>query len=241
MGFVAELLKAGEGENPLCVICGRRKEENTIADDGVSVCTACYHKLMEAKVSDYYETENLLNRLFAPFTYEGKLRESIFKLKFNGCPKFAGALGKLILDALPPYYLYDFDMIVPVPLSRERQEERGYNQAKLLAEPIAKGLDIPLKDDVLFRIRDTKRQMNLSRSLRDLNVRGAFFAPEGEVKGKKILLIDDIYTAGSTANESTREMLSKGAESVTCLVLCSNFYKESKNEYRVSIPTVFKK
>ncbi len=109
----------------------------------------------------------------------------------------------------------------------ERFNERGFNQAELLADSFSENINIPVCSDALFRIKNTKRQMNLSRTLRDLNMKGAFYAVADAVSGKKILIIDDIYTAGSTANEAAKEMLLKGAREVSCLTLCSNFYKES--------------
>jgi len=82
--------------------------------------------------------------------------------------------------------------------------------------------------------------MNLSRTLRDLNMRGAFFAVKDEIENKKILLLDDIYTAGSTANEAAKELLLKGAREVSCLVVCSNFHKDSYSLRVNRIPVTHK-
>ncbi len=228
MEILNRMLKAGEGEKPLCIICRKRHLENEIETDGVSVCKGCYEKLMKIKVDDYYETKGYLKRLFAPFTYGGRIRETLLDLKFKNCPKFSEPLGKLLYQCLSPYYVFDdFDLIVPIPLHQERFLERGFNQAELLADSFSKNINIPVSSDALFRIKNTKRQMNLSRTLRDLNMRGAFFAVKDEIENKKILLLDDIYTAGSTANEAAKELLLKGAREVSCLVVCSNFHKDS--------------
>ncbi len=242
MEIFSRILKTGEGDRPLCIICRERYRENEIEIDGLSVCKRCYEKLIKTKVDDYYETGNYVKRLFAPFTYGGRIRETLLDLKFKNCPKFSCVLGRLLYLALSPYYIFgDFDLIVPIPLHIERFNERGFNQAELLAEAFSKNINIPVVSDALFRIKNTKRQMNLSRTLRDLNMKGAFYAVKDAVSGKKILIIDDIYTAGSTANEAAYEMLSKGAKEVSCLVVCSNFYKDSY-PLRVSrIPVSYKR
>ena len=241
MKILTRMLKAGEGDKPLCVICRKRSLENEIVGDGVSVCKKCFEKLMKTKVDDYYETGNYVKRLFAPFTYGGKIRETILDLKFKNCPRFASVLGCLLYKALSPYYVFDdFDIIVPIPLHQERFLERGFNQAELLAEAFSQNINIPVVSDALFRIKNTKRQMDLSRTLRDLNMRGAFYAVKDLVEDKKILIVDDIYTAGSTANEAAKEMLLKGAREVSCLAVCTNFHEE-EYPFRVTrIPVSYK-
>ncbi len=86
MGIFSRILKTGEGDRPLCVICRKRCKDNEIESDGLSVCKSCYDELMTAKTEDYYDTGNYLNRLFAPFTYGGKIRETILDLKFKIVP-----------------------------------------------------------------------------------------------------------------------------------------------------------
>lgn len=94
--------------------------------------------------------------------------------------------------------------------------------------------------DVLFRTRNTMHQMSLTRSLRERNVSGAFHAVDGEVSGKRILLVDDIYTVGATARACAKELLAKGAEEVSVIAISTNFYKNDTDRPTVRIPTVLK-
>lgn len=112
------------------------------------------------------------------------------------------------------------DVVVPVPVHPERLLERGYNHAELLSEKIAKILGKPHGPSVLRRVRHTERQSGLTRRSRLENIRGAFEAVcPGEVAGRKILLIDDVLTTGSTASECARVLLRAGGTSVAVAVL----------------------
>lgn len=196
---------------------------------------------MKTSAKDYYDTESSIKRLFGPFDYSDNLRDAIFEFKFGGSYAYGDVFAELVFRALPPYYLYDdYDMIVPVPLYGERLKERGFNQAELFADGLSRRLGVPLANDVLFRTRNTMRQMALSRSLRERNVDGAFYAVESEVSGKRILLADDIYTAGATARSCAKELLSKGAKEVSAVVIGTNFYNKHSYTETVKIPTVMK-
>ncbi len=238
---VQKLLRHLEGNTIKCIICSRRTDDIKIKGDGVGICRRCYEKYMKERVDDYYEVKSAVRRLFAPFVYEGEIRRALHELKFGNCSAYAKPIGELVAAALPQYYLFsDYDMIVPVPLHPKRLRERGYNQAELIAKTISKRLGVTIYDDVLFRIKDTKRQMTLSRALRQSNVKNAFFADEASVSGKRILLIDDIYTAGATVSECTDELLRKGATEVSAIVVCANFIKDYADAPRIQIPTVIK-
>ncbi|MBS7299187.1 MAG: ComF family protein [Eubacteriales bacterium] len=236
---IGEVLRYLEGDNRKCIFCGRRRPDIIVESDGVGICRTCYEHYMRESVKDYYETDELVRRLFAPFLYTGRMRRALLDLKFNDCRAYAEPLGKLVAESLPPYYLYsDYDMLLPVPLHPKRLEERGFNQAELIARTISKYLGVPCCDDVLFRIRDTKRQMNLSRAQRHENVEGAFYADGKSVAGKRIMLIDDIYTAGATVRECAKELRGKGAAEVSAIVVCSNFMKNYNDASKIQIPIV---
>ncbi len=212
-----------------------------IKGDGVGVCKSCYDRVMKSCTKDYYDTESNVKRLFAPFAYRDNIRDAIFEFKFGGSYAYGDIFAELVHRALPPYYLYDnYDMIVPVPLHSERFNERGFNQAELFADGLSKRLGVPSVNDVLFRTRNTMHQMALTRNLRERNVSGAFYAVESEVSGKKILLADDIYTAGATARACAKELLGKGAKEVSAVVIGTNFDKMHRYTETVKIPTVMK-
>lgn len=235
-----DVLRCLEGKGSKCILCKKRASDMTISADGVGICRKCYRKAMDKRVPDYYDTGGNIRRLFAPFLYEGEIRNAIFELKFGGSYAYAKVLAQLVCDALPPYYLYSgYDFIVPVPLHSKRLDERGYNQAELLAEAISERLAVSMREDILFRTRNTKHQMYLTRAMREKNVTGAFWAAE-DVSGKRILLVDDIYTAGATARACVAALLEKGAEEVSVIAVCSNFHNDDKYAPRIAIPTVLK-
>ena len=237
--MLEEILRFMEGDTQKCILCDRRRKDVTLSGDGVGICKVCYEKYIKDSLKDYFDTNSRVRRLFAPFVYEGEIRHAIHELKFANSPAYAKPIGELVADALPPYYLYsDYDMIVPVPLHPNRMEERGYNQAELIADTLSERLSVPLYDDVLFRIRDTKRQMTLSRSKREENVEGAFFADSRSVSGKRVLLIDDIYTVGATVKACAKELIDKGAIEVSAIVVCANFLKEHGEAPRLQMPVV---
>ncbi|MBQ7793746.1 MAG: ComF family protein [Clostridia bacterium] len=232
------IFRSLEGEKPVCICCRRRSDRVSAEGDGVCICSVCYNNFMKSRVDDYYDVGGGIRRLFAPFAYDGEIRRIVHELKFRAASAYALPLARLIFDALPPYYDYSFyDFVIPVPLHWERLEERGYNQAELLAAPLARLLGIPMADDVLFRIRKTERQMVLTRARRIENVKGAFWADKS-VSGKNILLIDDIYTVGATVGECAAALREKGAADIDAVVLCTNFNKCGTYERPPTIPAI---
>jgi ComF family protein len=115
---------------------------------------------------------------------------------------------------------WNMDLVVPVPLSRNRSRQRGYNQAGLIASALARLLDLPYYNNVLQRIRETKSQVGLNASDRKRNVRGAFQADKTIVYGKAILLVDDLFTTGATLSACAASLLENGATEVCGLTVC---------------------
>ncbi len=107
--------------------------------------------------------------------------------------------------------------VVPVPLSRERLRERGYNQSWELARQLARALDLEARADALFRVRDTGHQLGLHRQARSANLQGAFVVTPRRaswVRGASIALVDDVLTTGATAHAATRTLRAAGAREV---------------------------
>lgn len=116
--------------------------------------------------------------------------------------------------------LADAEILVPVPLHRRRLRARRYNQAGLLAQALAHAAQLPWSPDVVERARPTRQQVGLTAGERDRNVRGAFRVPaerSGRVAGRRVLLIDDVYTTGATVRAATRALLRAGAADVDVL------------------------
>lgn len=153
--------------------------------------------------------------------YDGILLKSIQYFKYYDRLTFGRPLGKLLGDYLMTSEdRYSYELIIPVPLHKKRLKERGFNQSSLLAKVVAKRNSVPLDVATLKRVRWTEPQTNLSGKERETNVKGAFrVVKRDRVEGKKILLIDDVFTTGSTVNECAKALLRAEAKGVDVLTL----------------------
>lgn len=159
------------------------------------------------------------HRSRAMFEYGGAIATAITRLKYGDRPDLGPRLGKSMLP-IAEQLRGAVDVVVPVPLHPRRLEERGYNQAVLLASPIARRLDVPLLFRALLRTRDTTQQATLDRSHRLTNLTSAFRVHDApNIQGKRILLLDDVRTTGATLEACAKMLIEKGARDVVELVL----------------------
>jgi ComF family protein len=152
--------------------------------------------------------------------YEGLLRDMILKMKQSDGEPIAEAVGEAwAVFAAEPLRRIGADLIVPVPLHWWRLWKRGYNQSECLARALASRLQLPLQR-WLKRTRSTPKQTTLAPSVRWDNMRGAFrMARTADLKGKSVLLVDDVLTTGSTAHEAAKALRFAGASRVTVAIL----------------------
>lgn len=146
----------------------------------------------------------------------------VHALKYGGWAELAREMGRTMASLrLPAAPAGASRLVVPVPTTRERVRERGYNQAELLARSVAETLDIPFLEG-LVRVRGGATQVALPPSQRRANVKGAFAARGGEaaprIEGAHVVLVDDVLTTGSTAGAAASELVRMGASEVTLLV-----------------------
>jgi ComF family protein len=162
----------------------------------------------------------LLARACLHYRDEGGGRPLVLAMKYGGRPGLAEALGRRMADEAPVRLGQGtFDLVVPVPLGRARLRERGFNQAALLARPIAGRAGVALDERSLRRARPTPPQAG-SPAARAANVRDAFaLARRARVAGRRVLLVDDVFTTGATARECARTLLAGGAASVAVYTL----------------------
>lgn len=151
------------------------------------------------------------------FVYGGPLAAAIVRMKYAGKSALAKPLGKLLAQAAAPYS-DTIDWVVPIPLHPKRLRERGFNQATLLATPVAKALDAKLGHSLLKRIKHTAPQASLNAQERAANVAHAFYA-SAQVRGARVLLIDDVRTTGATLASAALTLRHAGASAVSTLAL----------------------
>ena len=159
-------------------------------------CESCLDDLQAVPVAIKPRSAKGINGLCAAGLYEAKLKQAIRAFKYNGAVELAPPLADRLVTALERRN-WSFDIIVPVPLSAERLEERGYNQADLLGQQVAEQMNIPYRTDELRRIRHTAQQTKLPVRQRVENVKNAF-AATAKLARRSVLLIDDVVTTGST-------------------------------------------
>jgi ComF family protein len=189
---------------PLCRRCCTPLRDTTYA------CQRCYQHPLQ------------FSGLRVVGTYQEPLRSYIHAFKYDGHKRLADPLGNLLTQMYNAYAMH-VDVIIPVPLHPEKELLRGYNQAQLLAEVCARNLHLPVYTSILQRTRPTQAQVHLSLQERQDNVRGAFQcrqdAATKTVADRKILVIDDVCTTGSTLAACAQPLLQAGAREVWALVL----------------------
>ncbi len=186
---------------PVCRLCG-----TTLGMDAAEVCVDCRRS----------PPHFLALRSWSAF--EGPVRQALHRLKYR---RDLG-LGEALTPQLSTFVRnlpWSFDLVVPVPLGRKRLEERGYNQVALIARPLAWALGIPFDHGAVARVRDTRSQVGLARRDRQENVRDAFMAMSGRIRGRSILLVDDVATTGSTLSSCAAALSSAGARDVFALTV----------------------
>ncbi len=193
-------------EPPYCSVCGMPFISREV---GTHLCGAC---LTQKK---YFTKARALG------FYEGSLQEAIHRWKYEGKTYLTPFLGKWMAEGLSRHWEVDlFDLLAPVPLHKQRLRERGFNQALLLVKELSRRTGIPYLKRVLRKRRSTIPQANLSGEEREKEVRGVFFVTAREkVKGKSILLVDDVYTTGATVRECSKALIAAGAERVDVFTL----------------------
>jgi len=156
-------------------------------------------------------------RTIGPF--EAPLSDAIHMLKYSDARSVSRKLGLLMAGRIGPGSIYSqAELVLAVPLHGARKRERGYNQAQLLAEQLGKELGVPAPKGVVLRARHTKSQTTMNKEQRRKNVEGIFAVrkPE-EIKGKAIILVDDVLTTGATIGSCGHALLAAGAAKVLAM------------------------
>lgn len=190
-------------QGAVCLCCGKSVDEDT------SFCQDC-----EKRQHKFISNRSAL-------VYEGNSKRAMYELKYGNkrivASYMAGVLekqlGQWIRNVNP-------DGIVPIPLHKKRQKQRGYNQANLIAIELGRILDIPVYVDQLQRVEKTRPQKELKSEERENNLKNAFKIGKNAIQLKRIMLLDDIYTTGATLDAATSVLLGHGTKEVYAITVC---------------------
>lgn len=216
---------------PLCLSCQNilsKKSDRTICSQCLEkillnttlFCPVCKLRLADNKKVCHKDSKYLLA---AATNYDNEVTRNLIRFfKYRKWSKLQKPLGEILLQYLGPLNLpIENFIIIPIPLFKDREKERGFNQAMLLSQKIADHYQLNLINSVLKRIKNTKTQADLKDlEERKQNVENCFTVKNPElIKGKNIILIDDVYTSGATMNEAAQTLRLAGARKIIALVV----------------------
>jgi ComF family protein len=222
---------------PHCSLCKKHLEKNSLTEelcprcrDAIILntppfCPKCSRHLVNTRLPrcrDCSKSKPVFDFAWAACPYRPPLSDLICRFKYNQKTSLRRLFSGLMINFIETHRLdiRQFDLIVPVPLFHSRLRERGYNQSRLLAEPVGQKYKIPLSDNTLARVRETGHQALLSEKERWTNIRGAFrIKRPDKIQGKNILIVDDLLTTGATASEAARGLKDAGAQTVGVFTL----------------------
>lgn len=194
-------------EEPYCPICG------TPGEPGKD-CLECK------------EHPPRFDKLRSWGVFADPLREALHSLKYKKNLGVAEVLAEPLIKILQKEK-WDFDLIIPIPMSRSHLRQRGYNQAHAIARPIALRLDKPIDSRSVTRVRETSSQVDLSPHERYANLKDAFSANPAKLNGRKVLLVDDVATTGATLNSCAGALRNAGVTEVFCITVAKALKKDS--------------
>ena len=205
-----------------CVLCRK-----ILTGDETDFCTDCrkdapYFPVIPVKMHPSGKSKlQFLDSFTAVWYYKENVRTGILRLKFHGATTLAAPYGRMLAMKLYECHPEGFDFITWVPVSAKRKRKRGYDQAEIVAQSVGRELGIkPTR--LLKKLRDNPAQSGLQSEQRRANVLGVYaFTGETDLRGKRILLIDDVFTTGSTAEECARVLKSADAFEVHCATVAA--------------------
>ena len=206
---------------PKCVFCRR-----LLGSGEQSVCSLCPQTLpRRARTS---APGPFCDACAVPLRYEGVVRESVLRFKFHGMKGYADVYGSLVAESVRELPETSFDFVTWVPVSKKRERQRGYDQARLLAAAVARELDLPLCA-ALEKTVHTPAQSGISDpARRRANILGVY-QPLGDLTRCRVLLVDDVITTGATCSECARVLRQAGAAYIACAALAATEKDKTKD------------
>jgi ComF family protein len=201
-----------------CGICEEINKEG--------LCQNCELKLKEYEINkiSYVKKQNF-DVLINILEYKNLVRDKMIQYKFGDKAYLYKFFSKIILkNEKICRILKKYDIIIPVPIHKKKKSTRGYNQSYLIARELAKNIDnLQLEADILHKVVNTQSQSLLTKAEREKSIIGAFEVKNKEkIIDKKIILLDDIYTTGSTANECSKVLKQNGASEILVLTIAKD-------------------
>lgn len=199
---------------PRCAFCGCLIEK-----ERRGICENCMKNLPFTK-NGGKQSGNFFTVSLSPLYYEKEVRDALLRYKFRRTSAYAEPFGRLLAECVSLYLEYQVDLVTWVPLSRKRLRKRGFDQARLLAEALARELWLPCAPALEKTVHTAQQSKTGGAEKRRANVSGAYRVPDKSlVAGKTILLVDDIVTTGATFSECARMLGMAGADRVCCAAL----------------------
>ncbi len=198
----------------ICGFCGRINEN--------SLCEECFERISHNLTYNIIHVKNKnFDKQISIAKYDGEFRDNILAYKFSEKSYMYKTFAKLILkNEKICGIIKSYDIIVPVPIHKKRIIERGYNQSELITKEIAKNIKQIKYIKALKKIKNNERQSELKKEERNQNVKNVYEIQNKQIiENKKVILFDDIYTTGSTANECAKVLKQNGAKEILVLTL----------------------
>ena len=183
------------------------------------ICKNCYQKIIK-----YLYNNECNKEIFFLLKYEEFIRSKMIDYKFNNQSYLHNMFFEIFIkNKNACEFLKNYDIIIPVPIHRKRKIERGYNQSELIARDLAVYFKIPICTNILIKQKNTVMQSGLGRKDRIKNVQNVYKVKHKEkIKGKNILILDDIYTTGSTIKECKKILKTGGARKVGTIIIAKD-------------------
>lgn len=208
----------------ICPVCQKKLEQLRIREPRCMKCGKPVRYSWQEYCYDCGHTFHYYDRGIALWIHKEPVSQSIYRFKFHNQRVFAQYYAREALIHLKTdIQCWNPDFIIPVPLHFCKMRKRGFNQAEILAKELGKVFGIPVKEKILVRIKNTKPQKILGPKERNSNLKGAFMVDNRQkdklLTGKTVLLVDDIYTTGSTLDAAAGVLKKAGAEKVYYLTI----------------------
>lgn len=220
-----------------CAICGQVPDRTN--DEKVYACEKCIKKLLyiesprclkcgkpvdndETEICyDCSRTKHLYSQGVGVWAYTNEIKQSIYRFKYHNKREYGEFYGQEIKKQYGSIIQgWGADVLVPVPLHKSKLRKRGYNQAEIIAVSLGEKMGIPVAPDVLCRKKKTSAQKELNDKERLKNLENAFIITDNDVKYNKVILVDDIYTTGTTIDACARVLMEAGVKEVYYVSLC---------------------